>query len=293
MRLIRRRGLWWTLGVVLLLGLGELGLRARYRQLVLPVGRRKPAEVTIVALGDSITAGWPGPPDQAWPALLEAHLQVAYPAVAWRVVNAGVPGNTAPMGYARFDRDVAARAPDAVLIAFGLNDCNRARFGFDRRFEAHVPVGPERSYLWRAGQAQAERVGRRLGWVAEPARELTPMPFLRTSLAGFSATLSALVDRTRDIRSQPVLLTTTPLSEQTPPDARAPFEQFAECNVRTRTLAAQRDVPLVELTDHAPEDAFTADGIHLASAGQRWVADRVFATLAAAGLWDALARRAQ
>ena len=79
MRLIRRQGLWWALGVVLLLGLGELALRARYRQLVLPAGGAKPDAVTIVALGDSITAGWPGPPEQAWPARLEARLRAAYP----------------------------------------------------------------------------------------------------------------------------------------------------------------------------------------------------------------------
>ena len=41
MRLRRGQGLLWTLGIVILLGLGELALRARYRQLVLPAGGAK------------------------------------------------------------------------------------------------------------------------------------------------------------------------------------------------------------------------------------------------------------
>ncbi len=293
MRLIRRQGLWWALGVVILLGLGELTLRTRYRQQVLPAGRTKPDAVTIVALGDSITAGWPGPPEQAWPARLEARLRAAYPAAAWRVVNAGVPGETAPMGYARFDRSVAAHAPDLTLIAFGLNDCHRNRHALDRWFEARVPSGPGRSYVWRALQARVARLRRRLGWLAELAPEPTPVPFLRTSPAGFSAALSALVDRTRDIRGQPVLLTMTPMSDQTPPDVRAFLEAYAVYNARIRSVASKRGVPLVELAADASDGAFTVDGLHLTAIGQRWAADRVFETLETVGLWEALARRAR
>jgi lysophospholipase L1-like esterase len=282
----------WSLGIVILLVLGELALRARYRQQVLPAGRRKPGEVTIVALGDSITAGWPGPPEQAWPAQLAARLQAAYPAVAWRVVNAGGPGDTAPMGYDRFDRDVAGHAPDVVLIAFGLNDCHRNRHALDRWFEARVPAGPERSYLWRTVQA---RIGRWLGWTDAPtyAPEVTPQPFPRTTLAGFSAALAALIDRTYVIGSRPVLLTTTPVSPQSPAAAHDALNECAVYDDHIRALAVQCGVPLVELPDDLPTDAFSADGVHLASTGQAWAADRVFATLETAGLWTALARRAQ
>jgi len=137
------------LGVGMVLGVAELALRARYRRRVLPGTPSGPGKGTVVALGDSITAGWPGSPDEAWPALIEARLRTAYPDVAWQIVNAGTPGNTAPMGYARFNREVAAHAPDGVLIAFGLNDCHRARHALDRWFEARMPSGPGRSYVWR------------------------------------------------------------------------------------------------------------------------------------------------
>ena len=293
MRLRRGQGLLWTLGIVILLGLVELALRARYRQLVLPAGGAKSAEITIVALGDSITAGWPGSPEQAWPARLEARLRAAYPAAAWRIVNAGAPGNTAPMGYVRFNQEVAAYGPDLVLIAFGLNDCHRARHALDRWFEARVPVGPERSYLWRAMQARVVRIGRQLGRPEMPAYapEPTPMPFFRTSPAGFSAALAALIDRTRDMGSRPVLLTMTHLAEDTPPDVQAIFGECAAYNMRIRAIAEKRGVPLVELADQMSEDAFALDGLHLTSAGQQWAADRVFSALEAAGLWATLARR--
>lgn len=294
MRQRRGQGLLWTLGIVILLGLGELALRARYRQHTLSAAEAKLTGITIVALGDSITAGWPGSPAQAWPARLQTRLHAEYPAVAWHIVNAGAPGNTAPMGYVRFNQEVAAYGPDLVLIAFGLNDCHRARHALDRWFEARVPVGPERSYLWRSMQARVVRIGRQVGRPEMPAYapEPRPMPFFRTSPAGFSAALSALIDQARDIRSRSVLLTMTPLAEGTPPDVRAIFGECAAYNMRIRAMAEKRGIPLVDLADPMSIDAFAADGLHLTSVGQQWAADRVFSVLEAAGLWAALARRA-
>ena len=117
------------------------------------------------------------------------------------------------------------------------------------------------------------------------------MPFFRTSPAGFSAALAALIDRTRDIGSRPVLLTMTPLAEDAPPDVQAIFGECAAYNMRIRAMAEKRGVPLVDLADPMSTDAFAADGLHLTSAGQQRAADRIFATLEAAGLWATLARR--
>lgn len=290
-----RRWLALTLAAVLVLSAAELALRARYRRLVLPPEPRHGGKVTVVALGDSITAGWPGPPDQAWPALIETRLRTAYPDVAWQIINAGTPGNTAAMGYARFNREVAAHAPDVALIAFGLNDCHRARHALDRWFEARVPSGPGRSYVWRALQARVARISRRLGRLVDPAYapETAPAPFLRTSPARFSAALSALIDRSRDIDSRPVLLTMTPMLEQTPPDECALRAECSAYNARIRAVAAKRGIYVVELASRAPAGALLTDGLHLTAIGQQWTADRVYETLKAAGLWDTLARRAR
>ena len=272
----------------------ELALRARYRSRVLPPSTAtEPGKITIVALGDSITAGPVGAPDDAWPAILAARLRAGYRDVAWQVVNAGVPGDTAALGYARFDQDVAARGPQAVLIAFGLNDCNLARHAMDRWYESRVPVGPEQSYLWRAGQARIERLSRSIDWPMIPAPEPEPQPSPRTTPSGFSAALTALVARTREIGARPVLLTMTPLADEEMPGLQAFRADYAAYNARVRELARQRALPLVDLAAGAPDDAWEPDGLHLTAAGQRWVADRVYDRLNRAGIWEALAKRAR
>jgi len=274
-------------GAAVLLAAAELALRARYRNRVLPSRpasfQAEPRKAVVVALGDSITAGGP---DAAWPALLQEHLRSGYPQVAWKVVNAGVPGDTAPLGYARFDRDAAAAGPQLVLIAFGLNDCNPARHAMDRWYEARVPSGPASSYLWRAMQARIERLGR---W-ALPMPELTPQPFPRTSPAGFSAALAALVARSEVIGARPVLLTMTPLAREETPGVQALRGVYGAYNERIRKVALRYRQPLVDLSDGVPDDAFEPDGFHLTASGQRWAAERIYEPLAVSGVWAALAK---
>jgi lysophospholipase L1-like esterase len=282
--------LFLTLGIAAMLVAAELALRARCRSRVLPPPAAIiPGKVTVVALGDSITAGPAGAPDAAWPAIVEARLRAGYPDTSWQVINAGVPGDTAPLGYARFDRDVAARGPQIVLIAFGLNDCHLARHAMDRWYERRVPSGPASSYLWRAAQARIERLATRLGLLSDPAPELMPQPFPRTTPDGFSAALDALIARSQEIGAHPVLLTMTPLADERAPDVQGFRAGYAPNNARIRELAGQRGLPLVDLASGAPDDAFEPDGFHLTIAGQRWAGDRIYETLATAGVWAALA----
>jgi len=302
------RGIWrWAglvAGVAALLAAAELGLRVRYRLRVLPQ-TSEPGTVAVVALGDSIAAGSPGPASDAWPALLAALLRAGHPEVAWRVVNAGVPGNTAPLGYARFDSDVAAADPRLVLIAFGLNDSNPARHGLDRRLEESVPRGMNRSYLWRTLRVRGVRLARSAAAVllaprltgsfdpgAQPQVELEPLLQVRTSPAGYAATLWALVSRTRDIGARPILLTMTPLASTQAPDVQARAATHEEYNRLIRECAACGAVPIVELSSSAPTGAFEADGVHLSVTGQVWVAQQVYGQLQSAGIWAELAREA-
>ncbi len=274
------------LGPAILLAAAELALRARYRRRALPAAPAGPGAITLVALGDSITAG---SPTASWPAALLARLRADHPRVAWTMVNAGVPGDTAPLGYARFVRDVAAAGPRLVLIGFGLNDCHPARHALDRWYERRLPAGAAGSYLWRAVAARAERLGRRLGRLSGPLPELAPQPFPRTSPAGFSAALAALVARTRDIGARPVLLTMTPLAGTETSETRARQGSYGLYNGRIQALAEQRRVLLADLSAGAPGDAFEPDGVHLTASGHQWAAERIYETLAAAGVWAALA----
>lgn len=90
--------------------------------------------ITIVALGDSTTAGTPGftspleaPPDGAG----DVESQYAYWLMKthpeWRVLNRGVNRQRSDQVRARFDRDVIAVGPRAVVIIAGVNDIYEGR----------------------------------------------------------------------------------------------------------------------------------------------------------------------
>lgn len=82
------------------------------------------AERVIVALGDSLTAGLGVAADEAYPALIEARL--AREGYAYRVVNAGVSGDTTAGGLRRVDWVLRAK-PEIAIVALGANDGLRAQ----------------------------------------------------------------------------------------------------------------------------------------------------------------------
>ena len=73
----------------------------------------------VVALGDSLTAGFGVAADEAFPARLEARLRDE--GYAYRVVNAGVSGDTTAGGLRRVDWVLRA-SPEVVIVALGAND---------------------------------------------------------------------------------------------------------------------------------------------------------------------------
>jgi acyl-CoA thioesterase-1 len=77
------------------------------------------ADRVIAVLGDSLTAGLGVTPDEAYPALLEARLKRE--GYDYRVINAGVSGDTSSGGLRRLDW-VLRLQPDVVIVALGVND---------------------------------------------------------------------------------------------------------------------------------------------------------------------------
>jgi len=77
------------------------------------------ADAVIVALGDSLTAGLGVAPDETYPARLQARL--TREGYAYRVVNAGVSGDTTAGGRRRVDW-VLRTGPEIVIVALGAND---------------------------------------------------------------------------------------------------------------------------------------------------------------------------
>ena len=113
--------------------------------------------ITIVALGDSTTAGTPAfkSPIEAPPRgsgnvesqyaywLMQAHPD-------WQVLNRGVNGERSDQIRARFARDAAAAAPAVVVIVAGVNDVYQGRSAasvereleamYDAAHAAHIAV---------------------------------------------------------------------------------------------------------------------------------------------------------
>ena len=96
------------------------------------------AKPVIVALGDSITSGLGVTADEAYPALLEARLRRE--GYAYRVVNAGVSGDTTAGGLRRVDWILRAE-PEIVILALGANDGLRGQRPETTRANLETIVG--------------------------------------------------------------------------------------------------------------------------------------------------------
>ncbi|BDU72002.1 arylesterase [Mesoterricola silvestris] len=77
------------------------------------------AQPTLVFLGDSLTAGLGLDRSQAFPSLIEARLRKA--GLAWKVVNAGVSGDTTAGARARLDWIYRSRV-EVMFVCVGSND---------------------------------------------------------------------------------------------------------------------------------------------------------------------------
>ena len=107
-------------------------------------------EVTIVAFGDSLFAGYNLDPREAYPRQLEQALRAR--GINARIVNAGVSGDTSAAGLNRLAFTLAAQeeTPDLFILELGGNDLLRGiapdqtRANFDRMLqtlqEEGVPV---------------------------------------------------------------------------------------------------------------------------------------------------------
>ncbi len=110
-----------------------------------PMPPEKP--VTIVALGDSLTAGYGVAADDAFPAKLAAALKAK--GIGVTVVNAGLSGDTASGGLDRLAWSVRD-GTDAVIVELGANDMLRGidpkitkaalKQILDRLAARHIPV---------------------------------------------------------------------------------------------------------------------------------------------------------
>ena len=114
----RRRSL--ILALWALVGLGWPVLRGTPAEPAAPAAASAPAkERVLVVLGDSLSAGFGVDPNEAWPARIQEKIREA--GLPWKLVNAGVSGDTSAGGLRRLDW-ILRRPVDALLIELGGND---------------------------------------------------------------------------------------------------------------------------------------------------------------------------
>ena len=105
----RRTLLAMGFAVTLLAGCGKSAKRS-----AIPPGK------TVLAFGDSVTFGTGAASGEDWPSLLALKS-------GWKVVNAGVSGDTAESGKGRIQALLTAHNPALVVIEIGGNDFLRRK----------------------------------------------------------------------------------------------------------------------------------------------------------------------
>lgn len=70
---------------------------------------------SVIAFGDSLTAGYGAKPGEDYPAHLSSMAGIP-------IINAGVSGDTTDSALRRLDRDVVSASPRIVLVGLGGND---------------------------------------------------------------------------------------------------------------------------------------------------------------------------
>ena len=147
----------------------------------------------IVFLGDSITALGAGP--EGYVSLAASAITLRCPGIDVNyLVNAGLPGDTAPGGLKRLQADVLSQKPTLVTICFGMNDARVAPYD-DQTYTTYMagmsnlvatlkavhvraalitssPVDPERAKGWFKTEADARACNLMLAHMAEGLKAL-------------------------------------------------------------------------------------------------------------------------
>lgn len=97
--------------------------------------------VQVLAIGSSSTQGiGASSPAFSYPARLETALELRFPGVDVKVINAGIAGETADRTLARLDAEIERTKPDLVLWQVGTNDALSPSVS-EPAFEATVERG--------------------------------------------------------------------------------------------------------------------------------------------------------
>src|SRR5262245_35447009 len=190
----------------------------------------------IVFLGDSITQAGAGA--GGYVTLAREQLTKKYPHLGLEVIGAGISGNRVPDLEARLDRDVLDKKPSLVVIYIGIND------------------------VWHSLNGRG------------------------TSKADFEQGLRRIIKRIHDAGARVILCTPSVIGEKHDGSNQldSMLDEYAQIS---RTVAAETHSRLLDLRrqfvrhlksvnkDNSDKNLLTTDGVHLSSAGNQFVADRM------------------
>jgi lysophospholipase L1-like esterase len=159
----------------------------------------------IVALGDSTTAGTPlflspleAPPEGQGDVRSQFAYWLMQKRPDWRVLNRGVNGERSDQIAARFDRDVLAERPDAVIIIAGVNDVYQGRPAaqvtpvlqglYERAARAAIPIVAGSIVPYNTATPAANAVMREINrWIQDEAARRPNLRFADTRAATAAA----------------------------------------------------------------------------------------------------------
>jgi lysophospholipase L1-like esterase len=253
----------------------SLGLRNDEVSIAKPRGTWR-----VLALGDSCTFGSGAGQADTWPAQLERLLAGARPDLRIEVLNAGVPGWSSYQAVRYLERSGLDLAPDAVILAGGVNDAAPATAGSMRRFGVGRLLS-DREYAAALGTrhrlAITELLARASLSLAARAGASDPPAGVkrRVSLAEYAANLREFAAVTRARGALP-LIVSWPLRSQAEDEiALRPYQLVAASVARSERVGF---VDLRELLRGQP--GLYVDPIHLGPEGYVRVAERLVTELA-------------
>jgi len=215
------------------------------------------AAFDVLFLGDSCTFGVAVDDDETFPALLQHKVPV-------RCTNAGVPGYSAYQGRVTFENMSLDRPPAVVVVSFlfndnsswdGLSDAEHAQMlsrtrliEYSRLLTFLASFKPRASFSAKRGQPERPRL----------------------TDSEYAAELRRIVDRCRELNSDPVLLV-WPMRQQMSIDQPIVKQQVM------RRVASEEDVRLIDLVPlfRSQDKPMFADVVHANAAGHRVIAEEL------------------
>lgn len=285
------RDVWWDYT--------NISTNSRGIRMSTEVGPKKPGQLRVVVLGDSVTFGYRVPvaedrekptvvlKGRPYPELLGDLLRAKHPGREIEVIPLACPGYTSGQGSAWLRRDIAELKPDIVTACFGWNNIRAAglpdRETFpqsDGQVLARDIISQSQGLLSITAEAAAKRAR------TDVSATLKRVPEPRTSADEFTAHFEEMSDLCKKHGAWFGIILPVyrdPNTPDTEPEQRTDAAEglrMGEYRERLREVAKTRGIPtleIVELTEKSwpASRALFGERIHPNAEGHELMATRI------------------